>query len=299
MNNPDMQIHQLDKIRIRESFNAAAENYDDAAVLQREVGDRMLERLELIRLSPQTILDVGSGTGVLSRALDKRYRKAQVFSLDLAPRMLLTARRRNSWISQRFGRQGFICGDAERLPLADHSIDLIFSNLTLQWCGELERTFEEFRRVLRPEGLLLFSTFGPDTLKELRHSWHAADRENSQTVHVNDFIDMHDVGDAILRAGLGDAVMDVENFTLTYADAYQLMRELKSIGAHNAANDRHHSLTGKVRFKTMLDTYENYRTDGKLPATYEVIYGHAWAPASSNKQFTISVESLKTRTDRP
>lgn len=296
MTNAQTLMHTLEKSRIRASFDNAAEHYDDVAVLQREVGERILDRLELIRIQPQTILDIGAGTGVLSQALGKRYKKARIISLDLAPRMLITARKRNNWLQTRFGKQGFICGDAESLPIADNSVDMIISSLTLQWCGELEQAFAEFRRVLKPEGLLMFSTFGPDTLKELRNSWHAADgsTNNNNNVHVNDFIDMHDVGDALLRAKLADPVMDVENFTLTYPDAYQLMRELKTLGAHNVATQRRHSLTGKKRLQNMLAAYENFRVNDALPATYEVVYGHAWAPDQKSSDVLIPVDSLRT-----
>jgi malonyl-CoA O-methyltransferase len=264
----------LEKQHIRQSFDAAAQRYDDVAVLQREVGDRILERLDLIKLQPKTILDVGAGTGVFSDKLDKRYQAARVIALDLAPRMLLQARQRKGWLARRLSSQAFVCADADALPIADHSVDLIFSSLMLQWCGDLDHTFAEFRRVLRPGGLLMFSTFGPDTLKELRSSWQQADEDTH--VHVHDFIDMHDVGDALLRAGLADPVMDVEHFTLTYADPYQLMRELKTLGAHNMASDRHHGLTGKARLQRMAAAYEQFRQQGVLPATYEVVYGHAW-----------------------
>lgn len=301
MSNTHTPLHALDKNRIRASFDNAAEHYDDVAVLQREVGERILDRLDLIRIQPQTILDVGAGTGVLSQALNKRYKKARVISLDLAPRMLIAARKRNNWLQNRFGGQGFICGDAEFLPLADNSIDMIISSLTLQWCGALEQAFTEFKRILKPEGLLMFSTFGPDTLKELRHSWHVADdlfsSTNTHNVHVNDFIDMHDVGDALLRAKFADPVMDVENFTLTYPDAYQLMRELKTLGAHNVAAQRRHTLTGKTRLQNMLAAYENFRANGILPATYEVVYGHAWAPVQKSHDVLIPVDSLQIHSD--
>jgi malonyl-CoA O-methyltransferase len=292
MSNKDPQLHPLDKKLIRQSFDAAAEHYDDVAVLQREVGQRLIERLELIKFTPQIILDVGAGTGFVSRELDKFYKNSRVLSMDIAPRMLQVARSNNSWMNKWFGDQDYICGDAEFLPFADNSVDLIFSNLTLQWCGELERTFAEFRRVLKPEGLLMFSSFGPDTLKELRHSWHVADEnEGSERSHVNDFIDMHDIGDALLRAGLSDPVMDVDNITLTYSDVYQLMRELKALGAHNVANARRHSLTGKTRLKNMVSAYEAFRNDGLLPATYEVVYGHAWG-ISDGQSFEITLSSL-------
>ncbi len=270
----------LHKRSLRDAFGRAAEHYDDVAVLQREVGERIMERLQLVRVSPQTILDVGAGTGVFSQALSRRYKKARVVALDIAPRMLTQARKRKGW----FSRQGFVCGDADSLPIAPASIDLIFSNFTLQWCGELDQAFAEFRRVLKPGGLLMFSTLGPDTLKELRQSWQAVDGRP----HVHDFIDMHDVGDALLRAGLSDPVMDVENFTLAYTDAMQLMRELKIIGAHNAAIDRPQGLTGKGSLKKMLSAYEDLRRDGVLPATYEVVYGHAWGPLVADNEIRVS-----------
>ena len=298
MSNDNPQLHLLDKKLIRQSFDAAAPHYDDVAVLQREVGQRLVDRLELIKLSPDVILDVGAGTGYISQALKKVYKGAKLLSLDIAPGMLQVARSKNSWINKWLGSNEFICGDAEYLPLADNSVDLIISSLTLQWCGELERAFSEFRRVLKPEGLLMFSSFGPDTLKELRESWHLADagedaagNKENESAHVNDFIDMHDIGDALLRAGLSDPVMDVENFTLTYSDVYQLMRELKALGAHNVANARRHSLTGKTRLKNMVSAYEGFRVDGLLPATYEVVYGHAWG-VSDAKNFEISLSSL-------
>lgn len=267
------------KRHVRESFNAAAGKYDGAAVLQKEVGKRILERLDFIKHDPEVILDVGSGTGDASHALGVRYKKSQIISLDLAEAMLCKARSKNGWLKNTFGKQSFLCGDAESLPLADNSVDFIFSNLALQWCADLDKTFQEFKRVLKPEGLLLFSTFGPDTLKELRQSWRQAD---DQAAHVNNFLDMHDIGDALLRAGLADPVMDMENITLTYKDPYQLMRELKEIGAHTVNEGRRPGMTGKGRLKRMLDAYEQFRKDGVLPATYEVVYGHAWQ--GQNKQ---------------
>jgi malonyl-CoA O-methyltransferase len=304
-NDPSISpLHALDKQRVRQSFDAAADHYDDVAVLQREIGNRILERLEIIRLEPDTILDLGAGTGVFTHALGKRYKKSRVIAYDIAPRMLQRARNRNGRIStllnQWSNKHSFLCGDAEHLPLADQSIDLIFSNVALQWCTDLEHTFAEFRRVLKPGGLLMFSTFGPDTLKELRASWNAADSQTEQHTHVHDFIDMHDVGDAMLRAGMSDPVMDMETFTLTYTDAYQLMRELKTLGAHNVASQRRHSLTGKTRVKNMAAAYEQFRIDGMLPATYEVVYGHAWAPVTTHKdEVLVSFNQLRSGIHQP
>lgn len=262
--------YQIDKTKVRAAFDQAAAHYDEVAVLQREVGARLLERLELIKLQPRTILDLGAGTGLLTKQLAKRYGKAQVIALDLAPAMLQEAQKHTGW----FSKQRFVCGDAESLPLADDSVDMIFSNLTVQWCQDLDRAFRECYRVLRPGGLLLFSTLGPDTLKELRASWQSVDGYS----HVNAFIDMHDIGDALIRARLADPVMDVERITLTYGKVMDLMRDLKTLGAHNLTDGRARGLTGKQRLAAMIEAYESYRENAMLPATYEVVYGHAWSP---------------------
>ncbi len=273
--------YQLDKRLIRKSFDRAAAGYDEVALLQQEVGQRLLERLDLIKLQPKRIVDIGAGTGGLSRALGKRYKGCQVITLDLAPNMLKQARKRQSMMDRLFSKQRFICGDAEHLPLADNSVDMIFSNFVIQWCPDLDQTFTEFQRLLKPGGLLLFTSFGPDTLKELRQAWRTVDND----IHVNSFIDMHDIGDALLRAQLVDPVMDTEHLTLTYKDGMAVMRDLKGMGAHNVTSGRNHGLTGKKKLKYMLKAYEQFRTaDEKLPATYEVVYGHAWGNEAPAKQ---------------
>lgn len=260
-----------DKRWLRESLERAAASYDDAAVLQREVGGRLLERLDLVRLAPARILDLGAGTGFASRALLKRYPKAEVVALELSTAMLRRARRRAPWLR----RLPVVCADAERLPFKPASFDLIVSNLALQWCHDPDQLFAGLVRALRPDGLLMFSTLGPDTLRELRQSWAAVDDK----IHVNAFLDMHDVGDALVRAHFADPVMDVEHFTLTYSALADLMRDLKSSGARNVSAGRPRVLTGKGALQQVESAYEAFRDeDGRLPATFEVVYGHAWAP---------------------
>ena len=274
-----------DKVSTRRSFERAADQYDEAAVLQREVGVRLLERLDLMRLQPQRILDLGSGTGQCIDGLFSRYRKAAVTALDIARPMLQRAGQRGRWLR----RPQCVCADAERLPFGNHSFDLVFSNLMLQWCTDLDAVFRELRRVLRPGGLLLFSSFGPDTLKELRESWSSVDRY----AHVNTFLDMHDVGDTLVRTQFADPVMDVERLTVTYPDVWKLMRELKQIGAHNVTSGRPRGLTGKQHMQQLVEAYESFRRDGILPASYEIVNGHAWV----SEETTINV-SLENRHPR-
>jgi malonyl-CoA O-methyltransferase len=266
--------NQLDKRQMRRAFDRAAATYDAAAELQYEIGDRLLERMDFIRLKPRRILDLGAGTGMFSSALMKRYRAADVVALDIAPAMLQSARSRGGW----FRKPLCVCADGERLPFADDSFDFIFSNLMLQWCCDLEATFAELRRVLAPGGLLMFTTFGPDTLMELRASWEAVDG----FTHVNRFIDLHDVGDSLVRTRWAEPVMDSERITVTYRELGRLMQDLKQIGAHNVNAGRPHGLTGRQRWQQFTAAYEGLRKDGVLPASYEVVYGHAWSPVNKH-----------------
>ena len=261
----------LETTRVAASFDQAARDYDAASFLQKEVSERLLERLELTTVAPARVLDVGCGTGRPTRQLLKRYPKADVIGVDLAPGMLMVAESRHPW----FGRRArYIQAEASDIPLPDASCDLVYASLLLQWCEDLDKTLLEWRRLLKPHGLLLLSTLGPDTLKELRAAWSAVDGYN----HVNRFLDMHDVGDALIRAGFVEPVMDVEHVVLTYEDARGLMRDLKTIGAHNVTAGRRRGLMGRGRLKAFADAYEQFRNQGRLPATYEVVYGTAWAP---------------------
>jgi len=268
----------------RRSFEQAAQSYDAAAVLQQEVAQRLLERLDLMKLEPARVLDLGCGTGYCIPELMSRYKRADIVALDIARPMLEQARRRGRWLH----RPRCVCGDAERLPFEDESFDLVFSNLMLQWCVDLDAAFAELQRVLRPGGLLLFTSFGPDTLKELRDSWAQVDGDT----HVNAFLDMHDVGDALVKTRFADPVMDVERITVTYPDVWKLMRELKQIGAHNVTAGRPRGLTGKSHMQQLVNAYERYRQADVLPASYEIVNGHAWA-TSMGGEAMVSLESLK------
>ena len=285
----------LDRARLRAAFERASGGYEAAASLQARVAAELLERLELLRFSPGAVLDLGSGTGRVTRELKRRYPRARVIALDIAPGMLREARRhQRPW--RRFDR---VCGDALRLPLRDGSIDLIFSNLMLQWCEPLAAALSEARRVLAPGGFLSFSTFGPATLYELRTAWAEADGYN----HVNHFPDMHEVGDGLVRAGLMEPVLDADRFEVGYPDVLTLMRDLKAIGAHNVTAGRPRALAGRERLTRVQRAYEAFRRDEGLPATYEVIYGASWGaagrPASAQVEGLVRIAPGSIRRNRP
>jgi malonyl-CoA O-methyltransferase len=285
----DLGAYALEPGRVRRSFDRAARTYDDAAVLHAEVRKDLLQRLQLVTLVPHVVLDAGAGTGHASRALKRRYPKAQVVALDSSLQMLRVAGKQQSWL-RPFER---ICADAELLPLRDGSVDLIVSNLMLQWCNP-DAVFAEFRRVLKPSGLLSFSAFGPDTLRELRTAWGQIDAHT----HVHQFIDMHDLGDALVRNGFAAPVLDVERLTLQYLNVRKVAADLKATGAHNSTAARARGLTSPRKFAAMQAAYEKFRHDGRLPATYEVVFAHAWAPSQAVRRgpkepASVSLEEIK------
>ncbi len=258
---------------VRHAFERAAAGYDAHAVLQREVGARMLARLDYVKIAPRAVLDAGSGTGFALPRLRDRYPDSNLYALDVAPAMLAQARRRASWWQQMRGHgTRLVCGDVEQLPLRAAAVGLVWANLTLQWVVAPERAFAEVQRVLEPGGLFMFSTFGPDTLRELRDAYRGADNYS----HVNRFIDMHDLGDLLVHAGFADPVMDMEHITLTYADVRALLRDLKALGAHTVLDGRRPTVAPRALLAQVERNYETQRRDGRLPATFEIVYGHAW-----------------------
>lgn len=267
----DFSPFELDKRRVRQSFHRAARTYEKTAILQKQIADEMLNRLEVIKVDPKAIVDVGCGTGYALRRMQKRYRKAMVIGVDIAPGMLLEAHRHRLWLRP----QRLIVGDGERLPIKDRSVDMIFCNVTLQWCN-LDEALREFARILVPEGLMMFSTFGPDTLKEIRQAWLQVD----DNVHVHRFIDMHDIGDAMIRHHFEIPVVDVDYATLTYRDVKDALIDLKQLGSSNSAVGRFKGLVGKRRFNEFAQALNSKKNEeGLLECSYEIVYGHGWAPA--------------------
>lgn len=260
---------RLDKKSVKKFFNRAAKSYDNAAILQEEVLDRLLQRLHYMRHRPETVIDIGCGTGKGVRGLQKHYPRARIYATDIALQMLQQARSRYRLL----GKKRLVAADMENLPFAARSFDLVFSSLALQWSNDLRATLAEFARVSRPGALLLFTSFGPDTLKELAASWLALDDHP----HVHQFIDMHDVGDAMLAAGFSQPVVDAETIRMEYGDFRGLLDDLKNIGASNADVSRRRGLMTPRRLRELEASYRQSGFDnGRFIASYEVVYGHAW-----------------------
>ena len=264
------------RARLRRSFSRAAASFDSVATLPREIANRMSERLALMRFPVQRVLDAGCGTGHAAETLRQRYRGAPIIELDLSEKMLRCAVRRRKLIWPLTGlsaRRVMVCADIQLLPLAAASVDLVWSNLALHWVEDLPAAFSQLHRVLRPGGLLMFSMLGPDTLQELRAA------TAGDAFRVNPHLDMHDIGDMLVGCGYADPVMDMEKLTLTYVDVPALLRDLKAHGSIGLAEPQRKDLGGRSDYHSALASYEQFRRDDqRLPATFEVIYGHAWEP---------------------
>ena len=272
-NNSSLESSELSSVR--RAFDKAADSYDEYAILQRAVADELLETLTLFTIKPQRIVDLGSGTGYCASELTTQFPKAKLIQCDISENMLKVARGKSRrW----FNRHGYLCADISALPLQDDSVDLVFSSLSFQWCSDLDRLFSECRRVLQPDGLLIFSSLGPDTLKELRAVFATKDNDP----HVHDFIDMHDVGDALIRAGFAAPVLQTDHLTMTYNTMQDVMRDLRGIGAANKTQSRRRGLSTKAMFRQAERKYEAFRREGLLPATYEVVYAHAFSPTQKD-----------------
>jgi malonyl-CoA O-methyltransferase len=266
----------IDRRAARRAYARAAAGYAAAAVLAREVEARMRERLQYIKHAPRRILDAGCGDGDGARRLAEFYPQAQVLGMDFAYPMLQAARGRGAWLRRVLGREraAYFCADLASVPLPAASVDLAWSNLALHCAGDPLPALKELLRVLKVGGLLMFSCYGPDTLKELRSAFAARDG----AAHVHDFVDMHDLGDMLTACGYATPVMDMELITLTYADADALLADLRATGQVNVLAGRRRGLGGKGTFGAMRAAYTKLRRDGRVPASFEIVYGHAWKP---------------------
>jgi malonyl-CoA O-methyltransferase len=262
------QPHSLDFRHMQRRFNRAAESFDGVDFVHRATSDGLIERLEPMAIDVKKILDLGAATGGASRQLCRRFKRSRVIILDASHEMLRVAERKRSW----FSRVSPLQGNAMALPLQTGCVDLIYSNLLLPWIDDLQALFAEVGRVLKKGGLFAFSTLGPDSLSELRAAWSSVD--NGQ--HVNVFADMHDIGDGLVRASLGDPVLDTDFLNVSYRDTKSLFSDLTRLGARNSLAGRSRSLTGKQRFQAMEGRLNEQFKDGLLELRLEVVYGHAW-----------------------
>jgi len=267
----------LDRIAVRRRFARAAPRYAGAARLEAEVGARMLERLDYVKLDPARVLEAGCGPAREAAALAERYPGAALVLLDVALPMLRIAQPARSMLARLFSTKArfAVCADVERLPFASGSIGLAWSNMALHWTVEPARAIGELQRVLAPGGLLMFSTLGPDSLKELRAAAGAT--------RVHQFADMHDVGDLLVTAGFADPVMDAERLSVTYPAADALFADLRASGQTCALARRVRSLTGRGFFARLRDALEAGRSEARLAITFEVVYGHAWKPLAPSR----------------
>ena len=258
----DMQDFRVNKQAITRAFSRAAKTYTQDSILSQEIINRSMERLSYIKCHPAVIVDVGSGTGMAVADLQARFKNAMVIALDIALPML----------QQPQPATCKLCADAENLPFLSHSVDFLFANFTLPYLNDLPQVFTEWARVLKPGGLLMLTTLGPESFIELRSSWAQVD----DYTRTHAFFDLHDIGDMLLKAGFKDPVLDVERITLTYHTVDQLFCDLKSQGAINVLNERCKGLTTPAKLAAVKNAYEVFRENGVLPATFEVTYAHAW-----------------------
>lgn len=277
-------------IEIRNAFNKSAEDYEQYAVIQQEIGTRLLSRLDYIKIEPRTILDLGAGPGLFSEALKKKYRHAQVVSLDISLSMLQMTQQRQHW----WRKWDCVNANMIQMPFASGTFDLVFANQTIHWYQPAIQVLQEIHRVMRSNACFMFTTLGPDTFSEIASAWAQVDNY----AHINTFIDMHDWGDALMQAQFLDPVVDQEKLTCHYTSVSQLLKSLKKQGVRNIHAQRKEGLTGKQAYQNFQQAYVQFQTpQGKFPLTYEVVYGHAWRgnvmSRSVGNEVYVDVKSLR------
>lgn len=276
---------------VRRRFDRAAAAFDAADFVHAVTRDGLLERMRPLAIEPASILDLGAATGNAATTLDKRFPGAHLVSLDLSRNMLHQARRKRGWFSRR--RTSYVQAEASRLPFPDQGIDMVFSNLLLPFIDRPENVFAEVSRVLRQDGVFAFATLGPDSLQELRAAWRHVDGG----IHVTEFPDMHDIGDALVKAGLRDPVLDVDHLVVQYEDPERLFTDLGNVGARNTFAQREQTLTGKRRVAEMRAALLGASADGKIRLDLELVYGHCWGggPRRDPTNFTVDASRISRR----
>ena len=260
------------KIEICNSFNAHAAEYERAAIVQKEIGERLFERLDYLKIQPRYVLDLGCGTGFFSQQLKKRYPKAHIVGVDLAFMMLKQAQKNQPWLT----KWSLVHADMMSMPFPSGLFDLVFANQAIHWGAPIANVMREINRVMNKDGCFMFSTLGPDTFCELRNAWAIVDKH----AHTNDYVDMHDLGDSLLAEHFADPVVDMEMLTVHYSALAKLLQALKAQGVRNTNPARNSGLTGRNSWRIFEEAMEKFRTEnGQFPLTYEVVYGHAWKGA--------------------
>lgn len=287
--NPEHVSLTLRPADVRRRFDRAAAGFDAADFVHAVTRDGLLARLAPIRIEAATVLDLGCATGTACPLLARRFRGSQVVGIDFSQGMLQELRRKQSW----FAKTSAVQADAAALPLADQSVDVIFANLLLPWIDDPAIVFREAARVLRKDGLMLFATLGPDSLLELRRAWRSVDAR----AHVNRFLDMHDLGDAAVRSGLRDPVLDVDRLTVTYESATALFRDLTATGGRNSLQYRDPSVVGRKRFAMMTAALEAVKEDGVMSLDLELVYGHCWGAGmtASGSEYRVDAGQISRR----
>jgi malonyl-CoA O-methyltransferase len=273
---------QLDLRDVRRRFDRAASGFDAIDFVHSATREGLLTRLAPMLIDAKTIVDLGCATGAASRTLSKQFRRAHIISIDLSQQMLRQAQRKRSL----FGRRSLLQANAAALPLAGHSVDLIFANLLLPWISDPTAVFSEVSRVLRKDGLFIFSTLGPDSLRELHRAWQSA----GDGAHVNRFLDMHDIGDIAVRSGLRDPVLDVDHLRVSYEKPQALFDDLTAMGGRNSLQNRRRSLTGKIRFKAMTAALA---AAGPLTLDLELVYGHCWGSGAAPASGEVRIDAIQ------
>ncbi len=279
----------LSRNHIRRQFERAANSFDEFDFVHANTRDGLLTRLEPLLVDATTVVDLGAGTGAANRALGKHFRKANVIAVDIAHGMLIKAREKKSWLS----RIAFAQASADALPFPEGSVDVVFSNLMLPWVDKPAPVFSEIARVLRKGGIFAFATLGPDSLQELARAWAAIDDD----AHVNRFLDMHDLGDTLINAGLQDPVLDVDRLSVSYKTSERLFADLTAVGGRNALRNRARTLTGKKRFAAMVALLHGAAVDGKISLDLELVFGHCWGagPKMDSSDFRIDASQIPLR----
>ena len=299
----------LNSSDVRRRFDRAADTFGTADFVHGVTRDGLLTRMRPLRIDAKTVLDLGAATGSATALLRKRFGGAHVVSLDLSRNMLRQRKRRRRW----FTRTSSVQADAQRLPFADQSFDVVFANLLLPWVNDPAAVLAEVSRVLRKGGVLAFATLGPDSLKQLSRAWGDVDNHahvnqphvnqphvNQPHVnqpHVHRFLDMHDIGDALVRAGLADPVLDVDRLTVKYPDARRLFRDLTLSGSRNSLAGRRRGLLGKGQFSRLVAALSEASPGAGIEIDLELVYGHCWSTGPRNEpgNFRIDATAIPRR----